>query len=127
MEEQKVSYPVAKLAKKLGFDLEQPFFYGRMFPMVDFQNLLPADKSEVADFSAWAPTQSLLQRWLREKHGLHIELHSPFGAHTTWSFSIYRHPDFSGCQTEDGRYNSYEEALEAGLKDALSMVTPSLS
>ena len=74
-----------------------------------------------------APTQSLLQRWLREEKMVHIEIaHNPMYG----GFIPYL------CKIENGKYGvftlleanchciamhnaTYEEALEAGLKYAL--------
>ncbi len=68
-------------------------------------------------------TQSLLQRWLREVHNIHIEVKL---ATTLPNFKcrIWIKPEegknCSNIITEI--YNSYEEALEAGLKEALKLI-----
>ena len=68
-----------------------------------------------------APTQSLLQRWLREVHDIHIEI--IIWDNNTWSAQIvgdsFENNDdeyeASGCKT-------YEEALEIGLQEALKLI-----
>jgi len=58
------------------------------------------------------PTQSLLQRWFREKHNIHISITR--GGHIdTYNVFIFDYI-YSGHNTIK-EYNSYEEALEDGL------------
>lgn len=77
------------------------------------------------------PTQARLQKWLREAHGLHIDLGVwedrdedadglCCGTYSYWSFNI------QSCLTGDfiyeefeHRYDTYEQALEDALKYAL--------
>lgn len=74
-----------------------------------------------------APTQSLLQKWLREAHDINMYIEP------IWSDSkkdkteyipwvLYR-KDEEILQDEEPRYfNTYEEALEIGLQEALKMI-----
>ena len=130
MEEQLISFDTAKLAKEKGFRI--PVVYG-------YQNDTYKNKSLYVkcykdkhcynvrgQFSA--PTQSLLQKWLREIHGYNIIVaHSKshmVGIHQEnnrkqifdkWGMS------FKGrCYGED--FNSYEEALEIGLQTVLKLI-----
>jgi len=73
------------------------------------------------------PTQSLLQRWLREIHGIQVYVYS----HTVKStnmMQIYR--DYvayiNGRELNDARdeeYQTYEKALEFGLQEGLKHVS----
>ena len=64
-----------------------------------------------------APTQSLLQKWLREKYKKHIDI-NPFyykGDFISWNLRIHN------TYYKD-KYNSYEEALEIGLQEVLKLI-----
>lgn len=64
----------------------------------------------------FAPTQSLLQRWLREKHNIILTI----GYNETYP-KMYNWDIFP--QIFDNKYYStYEEALEMGLQKALKMI-----
>lgn len=63
-----------------------------------------------------APTQSLVQKWLREVHNVHIGL--DYDIHG-WMFFITYIPNPSGeVNWSNDNYNTYEEALEMGFKIA---------
>lgn len=73
-------------------------------------------------YSYSAPTQSLLQRWLREVHNIHISmLHfwdfendtESYKANISQINNEVLHTDF---------HDSYELALEEGLKKALNLI-----
>ena len=111
------TYEVCKLAKEKGFPLQKVIKQdGRAF----FYEL-PQSHPDWANCDAWyLPTQSLLQRWLREEKGVIIELKysddtesfRPF-----WSWQIY---NTLGITLEIGEPNTtYELALEDALKYAL--------
>lgn len=78
-----------------------------------------------------APTQSLLQRWIRETRGVHIAIHrnacgyywsmckSSNGTDLGWmDFMKYPGPN------EGGVWDTYEESLEHALKTQLSLDLP---
>ena len=79
-----------------------------------------------------APTQSLLQRWLRDIHGLHLIIIPMVTMTYTFKLmSVWRkdfHPDdlvietppYKGVDAFD--YDDYEKALEAGLQEALKLI-----
>lgn len=107
-----VTYDVAKLAREKGFNEIVRHFYeeGTKFPqsMVDRWNEYSNAYS--------APTQSLLQRWLREKKG--IEVYAKYTrTHQHWTYIAQTLTE--GCYKGHGGYKSYELALEDGLKYAL--------
>lgn len=65
-----------------------------------------------------APTQSLLQRWLREKHRIDIVMHyNDVGDEEPYMAQLPQY-SFSDCEY----FPSYEEALEAGLREALNQL-----
>ena len=69
------------------------------------------------------PTQSLLQKWLREKHNLIVE---PIGSVVDKTFGIkifYLGKIATKLSIGGPNYgNTYEEALEAGLIEALKLI-----
>lgn len=75
-----------------------------------------------------APTQSLLQKWLRETHQLHLEIQVQDYVETPkfyWDiFGTYKNNKMIRCIANSPRedYVSYEEALETGLQEALSYI-----
>lgn len=127
LQEEIVTYEVAKLAKEKGFDVPTDRYYHIYDDVIEAQNSLEMTGNGCADFynslnrsRCAAPTQSLLQRWLREEKGVIIELKysditedwRPF-----WSWCIYNNLGFA---LEIGDNSStYELTLEDALKYAL--------
>jgi hypothetical protein len=66
-----------------------------------------------------APTQSLLQKWLREVHNIEVFVKSEWKNKTKIGF-------YFGCENIYSKpiYKNYEEALEAGLQEALKLIEP---
>ena len=118
MEEQRVTYEVAKLAKERGFNEKVDMFY----PLDDNKSEATGHCDGPACFNKYpsviaAPTQSLLQRWLREEK--HIEV-------IVIGQEYIGGPYYGEAYTERGLENrncdphkTYELALEDGLKYAL--------
>lgn len=80
MEEELITYPTAVLAKEKGFNqLKQGVYYTK-----DKEHCLVGwgFKDDFAIYSA--PTQSLLQKWLREVHNIHITIYY----HKSGKFSV---------------------------------------
>jgi hypothetical protein len=68
-----------------------------------------------------APSQSLLQRWLREKYNIHVE---PYISRILFGYIIKamdNHPIYPSIQETDKicGFQTYEDALENGLYEAL--------
>jgi hypothetical protein len=113
------TYEVCKLAKEKGFNVQT-------FDWYDYtgnynKGFIPHKLHECPRYKEYyAPTQSLLQRWLREEKGIIIELKysddtesfRPF-----WSWQIY---NTLGITLEIGEPNTtYELALEDALAYSL--------
>ena len=120
MKDELITFKTAKLAKEKGFDWEctngryllEGKLKGRIGASVDCKEY------------AKAPTQSLLQRWLREEHSLNIET-----VCTTYHIggldSIKKWTCYLGWSTMEesiGEDLTYELALEAGLIEALKLI-----
>jgi hypothetical protein len=66
------------------------------------------------------PSQTVLARWLREKHHLFVTA----GYCVAWRYVIVPVTDKITCifETSKETYSSYEKALEAGLQEALNLI-----
>jgi hypothetical protein len=140
MEEQKVNIEVAKLAKEKGFNIPTISYYtpegycteseGYQTERLeesnwnDGQGSYPTSPEEV-DCSA--PTQSLLQKWLREVHKSVITIRV-YNNGEEWDETEYRVSvsEFKHFTTHDSfvksNFSTYEEALEVGLQEALKLI-----
>ena len=106
------TYEVCKLAQEKGFNVPTDFCYEHNGCLVRCGSIA-------------APTQSLLQRWLREQKGIHISIDYQQGVDEdcpSYDYSVYRWPintdAFVSEEWKDG-YSTYELALEDALKYAL--------
>lgn len=129
IKEQFVSFETAKLLKEAGFDEVCSLSYcsdkgDKSFLLERNSDLTPGQCS--------CPTQSLAARWLREAHGIHVSSNifmdsaNDADGNTVdeWNFWSYDLFDNSGriIEESDDRYDSYEEALEAGLQEAIKLI-----
>lgn len=82
----------------------------------------PKQKELAQRFCFPCPTQSDLQKWLREKHNIHIEIcYNDQIGYRVWikSFS----DNILSVKKEDNIFfNTYEEALEQGLLEGLKLI-----
>ena len=125
MEDTRITFETAKLAKEKGFPQEPnklkiPYYNYKGEFKGDVKDWLrkylrKEDTSDVESVSA--PTQSLLAKFLREEHNIHL--------------IAYKNINIDGYDwcyiTTDGitninSYKTYEEALEAGLYQALLLL-----
>ena len=72
-----------------------------------------------------APTQSLLQKWLREKHKMYAFVHNEIGNNHLFYYYTIKSDNFSTY--EIGRYKNYEEALEDALVECLQNVSETVA
>ena len=126
MEEKLVSAETAKLAKEKGFLAGSRSYYDLVSEMVFFNNgaiYINGLDSELIE----VPTQSLLQKWLREKHDIHLNVEF-YPNKTEKQYAIYGDMKLHGSNwtwldhSNDVCHNTYEEALEVGLKEALKLI-----
>lgn len=127
MKEQLISFKTAKLAKEKGFDPEcnlSDYAFGT-FDGVFKQKTLACRHAMI--FSRWindqekisAPTQSLLQKWLREEHGVHVCSISQYNTNR-WFQHYY--VTINGKTLDELEFETYEEALEAGLYQSMELI-----
>ena len=134
MEETRVNFKAANLAKKKGFNEScnfvfengnEKYLYG-----IERRNSTYADVVTI-------PTQSLLQKWLRETHNIDVDVVRDSEVHyqdeTRWIVKIsnwndIRIKDFPIAQLKFPNhlhhvdFKSYEEALEKGLEEGLKFI-----
>jgi hypothetical protein len=137
MEEDLITLNTANLAKEKGF----PYYGGKSYyeGVVEFNNLLaklPSGKlnSEVCFPS---PTQSLLQKWLREIHNIDVDVVRDSEVHyqdeTRWIVKVSNWNDIQVKEfsiahlkfpnhSHHTDFKSYEEALEKGLIEGLNFI-----
>ena len=117
IEEEYISFETAKLAKEKGFDEFCDIGYYIDSGVVDYI------RDDYKNMFYPRPTQSLLARWLRENYMLHVEstLFGFVGDHLyDYTYNIVKPGE---DLTKDILwFDTYEEAMEAGLKEALSLI-----
>jgi hypothetical protein len=133
MKEQLISFETAKLAKEKGFNLKcyhRVSFIWQDKPTHYLGNYLDTN-SENVDGMYSAPTQSLLQKWLREVHNINIFM--TFKPNIKkWDFIPYsmdmnakeyiKYNSEYTKQNNERRFDTYEEALEIGLQEGLKLI-----
>jgi hypothetical protein len=124
MEEQLITFDTAKLSKEKGFENKTPHKLRR-----DYYNHLGEINGDVKEYvksyinkkstnnleTIDAPTQSLLQKWLREEHDLFVCVDKSDDKANSYFLS-------TNCIGIYGEYKTYEEALEKGLQEALKLI-----
>ncbi len=140
-----VSYPLALALKKAGFDWECDHYYTN-----GYVNDNPEDISRVVKLHSGrlynhnmvissdgecvsAPFLSQAQKWLREEWGIHINvcIYSDYSTDADgkvcdrwdfWGFDLYAVSGGKQIEDGDGEYDSYEQALSAGIAAALELI-----
>lgn len=134
MTDQLISFETAKLAKEKEFKEECTHYYVnkteilKPFMFDDNPKVISIQDGTNNGLLTIAPTQSLLQKWLREEHKIFIEVGLNFNdklnvaiydrRHKTVIETI-RHKIFLDASNN---FNTYEEALEVGLQKALKLI-----
>ena len=128
IEESYVSFDTAKLLKEAGFEanLKTMYVEEEKDEWAFWDSGAKRSDYNYFDDTIACPTQALAARWLREAHGIHVCIDvnasgwyydlckSDNGTHILWS--SYQGPN------DGGEWDSYEEALEAGLKICLELI-----
>ena len=130
MKEQLVTFEVAKLAKEKGFywiESDNKWYDNVGHPEVSSQGY----HQEINSYRTSIPTQSLLQKWLREEHDIEVYSYSYTvrGGDKGKKFGDYIYvvnPLHGGIvlmgDSKKGKYQFYEKALEKGLYEALKLI-----
>jgi len=138
MEETLVSFETAKLAKKKGFNKPSSHLYTIGFNSIREDKIVRAfanyeDNSKLFQFItlsksqphlALAPTQSLLQKWLREVHNIVITCASMYENEKNENivYWFWIQGSLNEDENDELSFKTYEEALEAGLQAGLELI-----
>lgn len=128
IEESYVSFDTAKLLKEVGFDVPCKNYY----ELEDGEEVIkdsisPYDYNGFGDMICSHPTLALAARWLREVHDTFVKMErvgnfdgKEFRFY--WSYSLISVSTACLKSISGGRYDSYEEALEAGIVQVLERI-----
>ena len=130
MKEQLISFELAKLAKQKGFNEPTVFHYTESInPLLEVGIAFLKEDTYLPNVkNSWdAPTQSLLQKWLREKHNIFVgvdfdkrEDGKPGWAYyANWQFMDKRP---GGWYDENAQHDNYEDSMEIGLTEGLKLI-----
>ena len=130
MEDTRITFETAKLVKEKGFPqetnrLEIPYynykgeFKGDVSDWRIRRYLRGEDTSDIEFVSA--PTQSLLAKWLREEHNIIVLVDYEGIDGYYYKFYSYKEGN-KNYDASDKNYNTYEEAYEIGLQEALKLI-----
>jgi hypothetical protein len=132
MQEKLVEFETAELAQKKGFFYMKANCYGDnmcyKLPEKELINSLRGGNNYIH-----APTQSLLQKWLREEHQIIVTVLPNYQADIfedllsdKFFFVIHLKNVFKQTVTKNEDWGTYEETLEIGLFEALKLIKEQL-
>ena len=128
MREQLISFKTAKLAKEKGFSIPGENIYENeeLLCEVEFKNW------NNGTLCLSAPTQSLLQKWLRDNHNIIIDVVAYYDEKDLpltktnkpkpKGYFVWNYYDENFTEEKAIKFSDYEEALEIGLLEALNLI-----
>lgn len=133
MEEKLCSPETSLQAKEKGFNIPQPkccvLHNERLL-----SELLTDSLDDGCGFQCYQPTQTILQKWLRDNYDIFVSVQRVPTGSDEWEFSYIieylpqdkrdvkrRCPEFRYNFTSQ-RWNDWEDALEEGLKEGLKLI-----
>lgn len=136
MKEIHISFKTARLAKEKGFNIECLHFYtkpkSKMFGLDEHNRSYSITNKSKSLYTIgehatlnienvlFAPTQSLLQKWIREIHYIDINIPSDV---LGYSLFLVDRKKFKRINLQGNNlFQKYEEALEEGLYEALLLI-----
>ena len=120
IEESYVSFDTAKMLKEAGFDeVCRSAYYATRNSAVMYER-----NSMLSSGYISRPTQALAARWLREKHKIHVGADMAYSKLVAgkWIYQIRFTDSIGNPYKCVGWFNNYEEALEAGLQEAIKLI-----
>tara|TARA_R110000850_G_scaffold34024_2_gene92267 strand:- start:6352 stop:6720 length:369 start_codon:yes stop_codon:yes gene_type:complete len=122
MKDELITFSTAKLAKEKGFRELCKYGYGKKGELRWFDEDANFNFYKGTYVQLSAPTQSLLQRWLRDEKNISVEVKLNFNInYFNWAVYQIKPQNVICCQKVVGLY-TYEEALENGLQEALKLI-----
>jgi len=141
MQDQIISFPTARLAKAKGFNLycRYSFWKGEltdMTPGYSLENGETAQENYFEFLRYYCPTQSLLQKWLRDNYDIYVSINTITRFYwpsedegdqqylPVHQYRIIQNKDNFKYEVIECNwdYEHYEEALEIGLQQALKLI-----
>lgn len=133
MNEQLISFETAKLAQEKGFNQLCVDFINtdnEVDSLIKYIGDTLEEKLETAKnlFKYYKPTQSSLQKWLREEHNINVlvdyDNYSKIGYTFKIGYGEYPNDieDHSNGKFGLSPFITYEKALEVGLQEALKLI-----
>lgn len=122
MTKELVTLETAKMLKEKGFNMYCSFTFREDGNYYYSQTSYIANSSLPANNYS-APRLYIAQKWLRETKNLHIEISYMYGNY--WIYDILTIPEHDLVGLSDRpiiHYGTYEEALEAGVFEALKLI-----
>ena len=123
MEDTRITFETAKLAKEKGF-VQNPYKipYSYRYEFTDNTGcVLSYSLFNPSSNICTAPTQSLLAKWLREEHNIIVLVDYEGIDGYYYKFYSYKEGN-KNYDASDKNYNTYEEAYEIGLQEALKLI-----
>lgn len=130
-----VSFELAMLAKEKGFDLLCIYAYCEANKRDSIDHILCTNSNPFGVYQIpknWnqgyqtrcsAPTLDEVQKWLREKHKIHIEIVvQDFSDGYIWRYGIFPIGESRTHAIYNGEFKTFEQALEAGIIRALNNI-----
>ena len=119
------TYEVCKLAKEKGFNERTRYYYeANCINPKAIEHCTGANCFNKYPKAVSAPTQALLQRWLREERGIIVEVFVDDDSNMPLTYNIHQYKDWNWecvCHHHGNYYavNNWELCLEDALKYAL--------
>lgn len=126
-----ISFDTAKLACEKGYKVGSDRFYTkeRKHGLCFITHNKKVVNGEEDRIYYEAPYQAELQEWLRNEHKIHIvvmqsnlPMTEPQTDEWEWGYNIVMVDNPNECLSVRMGYNTYEDALEAGLYEALNII-----
>ena len=122
-QEDYVSFNVAKLLKEKGYNEPCKQFYCKAYDDTwncdnDCLRFRLVTYSELEDGDILIPSLYDAQKWLREKHGIIVDIDTDYYDGFLFTYQAWSFDKVSEKQS----FDTYEEALNEGIKEALKMI-----
>ena len=117
MQEELITFETAKLAKEKGFVITQIRWFNK-------QGIAQGFNTGPLDDVFYRPSQSLLQKWLREVHNIDVWVNKIGSTNEKkYYFNVMVNNKFVNTTNSNSKtFLKYEEALEVGLQEALKLI-----
>lgn len=122
IEESYVSFDTAKMLKEAGFEanLKTKYVEEEKDEWAFWDSGAKRSDYNYFDDTIACPTQALAVRWLREEHNIFIQLNPTFDGWSLDLFDLKKHQYI--LTNKDANADSYEQALEDGLQEAIKLI-----